>query len=77
MYVVREGKRRGRGHYLTTSLLYDGNYFYHYSREQKKATRFASPNEAMVAAASVVHVETARCVRLRRKSEIDNLEGVR
>lgn len=68
MFIVREGKRRGRGAYLTVGALYDGLLFYYYSKKQHRAKRFASLKEAKEAAKQVIHVEKYRVVKLALRS---------
>jgi len=68
-YIVREGKKRGRGHYLATSMLYNGSNFYHYTTKQRKARRFDTEEEARGAAESVIHVDDYRIVKLRERDD--------
>lgn len=70
MFVVREGKRRGRGVYLTVGALYDGLEFYHYSKKQRRAKRFSSPKKAKEAAALVLHVTSYRVVKLKERATV-------
>jgi hypothetical protein len=67
MFIVREGKRRRRGAYLTVGALYDGLSFYHYSKKQHRAKRFSSSEEAKEAAKQVLHVEKYRVVRFKER----------
>lgn len=66
-YIVREGKKRGRGHYLATSMLYNGGVFYHYSTKQGRARRFDTKQEAHDAAQTILHVDEYRIVKLKER----------
>lgn len=46
MYVIREGKKRGKGFYVVSSALFDGIMFFYGTRKQKKATRFDTYDKA-------------------------------
>lgn len=46
MYVVREGKKRGRGSYVRTVVLFDGYVMYCGTRKQRKATQYETYEEA-------------------------------
>ncbi len=67
-FIVREGKRRGRGHYLTRSSigLFNGG-FHHYTKRQRKAHRFDTVEEALAAAEGCVHIPSYRVVKLVRR----------
>lgn len=71
MYIIREGKRRGRGVYLTVGALYDGLAFYHYSKKQRRAKRFSSRDEAKEAAKQVFHVTSYRVVTLKERAIVE------
>jgi hypothetical protein len=68
-YVVRQGKRRGRGCYLTWSPVgVCPPYFYHYTRYQRRARHYSTAKEALAAAANVWHVTSYRVVKLKEKA---------
>lgn len=68
-FIVRQGKRRGRGPYLAWSPLgISPPYFYHYSKRQKRAKRFDTAEQAKEAAKNVWHVTSYRVVKLKKRS---------
>ncbi len=70
-YIVREGKRRGRGYYLTCSTvaMFNGGFF-HYSNRLGRAYRFDSEGEAKAAARGCIHIPEFRVVKLVKKPSL-------
>jgi len=72
-YVVRMGKKRGRGQYLTRSTVVVFNVgFFHYTRKQSRAYRFDAAQDALEAARGCSHVEEYRVVRLVTLGEVES-----
>lgn len=66
-FIVREGKRRGKGTYLT----YTGDFpaaLWHFTRKQRRAYRFDTYEDAVGAAMRVWHITVYRVVKLKEKN---------
>ncbi len=68
MYIVRSGKKRGRGQYLTYvsgCWILDGMWYY--TPKQRKARKFQFVAEARRYAGLCAHVGSFRVVKLKPK----------
>lgn len=67
-YIVRQGKKKGRGYYLTLCPFGAfNNGFYHYTKQQRKAYRFDTIAAAMKTAKGCTHIAVYRVIQLVKK----------
>lgn len=68
-FIVRQGRRRGRGTYLTHSPVEASAVgVWHYTRYQSRACRYESADAARAAARRCWHVSDYRVVRLKERA---------